>query len=1021
VGYRSGFNLEIDDSQEPDFEDLMGMYSGMAQSGPAASGVLQPAQAPTERVSPWESVSSAFQAVPGAVARGVTGAIRGVQGFNERGRERQQEMFGMQVEPFNPMRAPANIVKGQVERSFSNILSTPVGSRYVQELLTEGNLSRLESFLDKVAGVAETVGDSREMYEADEWSARLAQFMIDSGAVEMPSETSGVGGRPLMMDVARELGFNEAASFGVEALMPAFIPSLGVLGAAGIAARPGVGAGRFATTQLREVLERLVRQTPELSEVANTLASQTARSTSTVVSRLPEALRADVNFMAHLDDVQARYASTPTASRTWQQEPVEIWTSDVVARDPETGMRLRRDKDTPNGLSPGEHRKYMEMYNRILEANGNSKEQLEANLLAAAARAEGNPAAVWYPQQAMLNRIQDAAGDDIVGRALFEHLNDYHGTYSARSKPPDQALRATWNWLNEMLGVPAASELNLPIGMGSMPHSSQASKMTESMLTGRPFNKFSNPKTFTYRSSLNGNLGDIVADIHYARTMLNDPSFDEGLSLGSYLAMRDLGVEVANKNNMLAGDLQQRAWVGNADFTNVGGAEGTKPEPFDVTANNALDIVLDFIAAKAGLTNADIGIEAQRTDILSRIINNDPSLAQYVRTEFPHELLGPAPDAASALVRTLNSDEIKGVLTEAADAGRLSGISDFLTSITDTMAGFRLLPPSKRPAQIETFAQRLVNSGALNDEQLGVITDQIVAMTDGQFERFANSYLNLRRNLPNIRDLANNGGFSYDLDFSVTPLIGKWASNPSDPLAQAKGYAAAGYPMLGRVHNVGDIRNMTPDDFSNYIVNYMFENAEMFGKPRHGIGGWVKDGQFHLDVTIMTGSETNARAIGQSSNQMSITRFHGIDDPTGSQTLSPTVADIKPATALAQARKEIQGILVRNGLKDNTAEGLVKAAKKEIDSTYAATIDTMAPDDIHKLILDKALQMANSKYGIFIPTGGSGSALTSASVTSVNQRMAAAREHYKNVIEPIMLPKPTKLTSAIDYKQEIQR
>lgn len=769
-----------------------------------------------------------------------------------------------------------------IQNVLTNLANTPMGQAAIRGLQDENTLEKISSFLSMFEDYAEDISNSAAMFEADEYSAVVAQWLIDNNIVPFPEETSGAGGRPLMMDIAKNMGANAIEALGVEVLMPAYIPSLGMVPGivGGFATRPAVGVGQMATKRLREIVNRLVDQTPELAAKADEALEAFARVAPT--QGLPEALRSNQVFQKHLDDVMTRAANEgPESLRVWTRPEREIWGADTIARGPD-GAPLLKGSEASNGLTPGELKKYNKYRQDVIAAHG-SMDALEANLLEAVGRAEGVPAADWYPQQTFLNRIQDAVGDDVTGRAIFEYWNDVQARYSTRASPKNQALRAAWTFVTELMGAHPAEAHTVPRGMGSLGHTSQVVQVGRGLESPAMFTALKQPKNYTYAQSLSGNLGDIVVDIHYARSMLNNPKFSGGddLSIGAYLALRDLGMEIAQKNGMRPGDFQQRVWVGNAKFTEVGGKKAADlpieeiTRPFDVEAQTALDQVLQFLATESGATFGSTD------EILAAVLRNDPVLRTGLERRTPYSLLGAEPaESGEALIRTLNSEDLRGILENAASEGLLQGKSDFLTALFDPASGYRLMSSKEKLAAVETLASKMRESGGLSKAEYERAVEVFGRMDTDAFNRVGHNYLALDRQLDSVRSSIKaggkeGGGFTVDFDTAAVPVAH----------AGIRGFSVGAYPTLSR-----SFTNYSPSRIPDMLVRYIFDNAEFLDKSRHGVGGWVDPStkKLVLDVVVVSGSRQKSKLIAEVSNQKGIYNFGA---KSSDETFMDTVTD----------------------------------------------------------------------------------------------------------------------------------
>jgi hypothetical protein len=756
------------------------------------------------------------------------------------------------------------------------LAETPKGREVVEALANPESQQRFVSFMERTAEALESFGESSLMYELDNPSVLAAEALIASGLAQAPEVGSGAGGRPLLMDVASAEGLPGPLAFLSETLVVEHYPSM----------PPGVGAALGALTQAAGVFTRqfsgmLRRAAGSADELAETmgrvLPSAVGDAAGEVASAarlarqaaIPEPMRQVQSFMAKLDEVEARYVDNPAAVRQWAQPDAEPL-FDSIPRLPD-GTPAPKSPELPDGLTPAELRSYHSTRENAIRAHGGI-ENLEQAFLDAYARGNtrrgepGDPGD-WYPQQRVMNDIQDAAGDDVVGRALFEHLNDMHARASSRSQPRNQAVRAVFVWAHELLGAHPASMTTVPAGAGNMAHKSQAVQMGQGVTADSMLSMRGQPKNSAYTGSLSGNLNEIVADVHYYRTAMNDLFLSsefpkrkrlpfEEANIGAYLAVRDLGMDVARKNNLVAGDLQQRVWGGNAQLT---GVEGTV-EGFDATAAGAFDAVMGYLARRAG-------IEASPMETLRMVMRGDPNIARALN-ETPYEAMARSGDDLDRLVRELDPEAARDLINRGIETGSVAGPADAMRFLSEpdivrhlSTTARRLerlvIPPLERMAELNNLDPAHVESvrGILTRLGKGPAQEGI------PHDRAQNAFLNLDARYATLRDRIAGGGFTFDTTTNRMPQAGEGV----------QGFAVSPYNELQRVYPVGVLDD--DDSLAEAFASFFLTRWEFLAQPAHGLGGWENQGSLFLDVVVLPRLREAGERFGKMGRQMGMYNF----------------------------------------------------------------------------------------------------------------------------------------------------
>jgi hypothetical protein len=672
-----------------------------------------------------------------------------------------------------------------------------------------------------------------------------------------------------MMDVLRAEGFDDAAGFLAEIAIPGWAPSLGAAGGIATVAGPAIHGAAVLSRPLADVVRRLLSQAPELLEMTRTVddvlsaTTRVADDAGTAVARaaaamqnvnVPPALRGNRAFLSVLEET----AQMPTTSlRTWQTEPTDLFAS--IARGPD-GRPVLKTPETPGGLTQAQLDSYNEIQARALGAH-KSMDEMEGFLRAASDRAEGIPAADWYPQQQFMNWMQDAVGDDLLGRSLFSYLNREQARFSSRSNPRSQALRASWTFLLEVLGAHPAAAADLPVGFGGMSHGSQVQAVARGIESGFILDAMGQPKNTAYVRALDGNLGEPIIDVHFARSMLKDPDFlktgDDTMDLGTYLGLRDLAIQMSDRMGMLPSVMQQRVWVGNAKWTGVGGkAAANLPieevaRPFDMEARWAFDDVLDYIRRESGLPEG-----TTPADTFRAILGGDSRLQDFMRKHTAYDLIDAIPaNATEDLIRAMQPEDVRTLVQSAAEEGLMRGPRDFLAAMSDPTT-FRLLPADERNAGVMRLAEAMKERGRLTADQLRNVGEFLDGIKPNQFARVSQAYLSLERNAGNIMQSLRGGGFSVDFDFNRVPQLNQGI----------RGHIAGAYSSLQRSYPGASVNR--PDRIAGMIERFFFDRMQFLTHHRHGIGGWVDSGRLVLDVSVMAKGKKPLE-VGRQANQMS--------------------------------------------------------------------------------------------------------------------------------------------------------
>jgi hypothetical protein len=758
------------------------------------------------------------------------------------------------------------------------LAETPKGREVIEALANPESQQQFVSFMERTAEALESFGESSMMYELDNPSALAAEALIASGLAPAPERGSGAAGRPLMMDVAGAEGLPAPLALLSEMFVvehyPSMPPGVGAaLGAltqaAGVFSRQFSGVLRRAAGSADELAETMNRVLPSaVGEVAGEVANAARLAREAAI---PEPMRQMATFMNKLDEVETRYADNPAAVRQWAYDaPAPL---DIIDRV--DGVPVLKSAEHPNGLTAGELAAYHQARKEAIAAHG-SYEALETAVLDAYRRGSattGDSAPMdWYPQQQILNDIQDAVGDDVVGRALFEHLNDLHARASSRSKPRNQALRAVFVWAHEMLGVHPGSMLNMPVGAGANVHREQVLAMGQGVLNPRIIDLIRQPKNFTYSGSLSGNLNDVVADVHWYRTIMNDlrsgvddavrmPFEDAGI--GKYLAIRDFGIEIGRKHNIKPGTLQGRVWGGNAELTGVGGTSKDPVEPFDRTAAGAFDAVMGYLARSAGLDP-----NASSVDVMKMLMRGDPSLAAVLR-DTPYERMANISegDALADLVSNLDVNQARSVILEGAEAGRIGGLADAMRVYSEPDVYRRAKDtPAQRARLITPVFRAMAEKGFLAQDQVDAFLRFLASAKQGgtriEIGRLETTWMNIDSRLGNLLQGLSSGRRTF---FDTV------ANRMAQAGEGAKGFAVSPYNELQRAYPASVLDS--EDDLAEALAHFLLTRGEFLAEPAHGIGGQAYSGSLYLDVVVMPFAKSRSVSFGELGKQKGMYDF----------------------------------------------------------------------------------------------------------------------------------------------------
>lgn len=777
-----------------------------------------------------------------------------------------------------------------------------------------------------LAGIATWLEERQDGYVAwvlDRTSQNVANAMLESGEWKAPEgDLYGAGDQPIVMDVLQANGFTPLQSFIAEigvGVIPEQLPELGPAGIGLQEALPGAlaGAGLIASRSLSRLIRGtidtlsnmdIIKRVPDAlqaatrnldviadavrpgAQIADELASAVVRSADELagaapnaienaIHMVPGALRDNESFLTTFGQVQARYANDLDELqniRVWRR-PVQTAPLDTAIARGEDGLPLLKSPGVPNGLTQAQYDIYHRTLNEVYDAHG-GKANLERHLMDLYERSRGvatatpqgmpvgpNPAADWYPQQQLLNLFQDAVGDDVVGRAMFEYLNNVQARYSSRTPPENQAARAIWNFVMQALGQHPGAVSNPP-GWSHLYAAGQQRAVAAGVTNPEILDLLDQIKNTVYRHSLSGDLGDIVADVHYARTLFNQPRLnlagDYAMGIGQYLALRDIGVEVARKHGILPGALQAGVWIENAGFT---GVKKSKYGLFSFAQEgmDAMTGVIGYIrsmdpslkdVSDPGLLRRILQGDQQIKDIVSRITGyGDPTLS-----------------GVESIAQAMTPSAAWATLEAGARAGVVEGPADILTAATDF--GLRDVgTPETWADRVRSLADAMVSRGTL-DEVARARVDDLIALRSSNptnFDRIATNWAKIDTNFQqiaaNLRD-PEVGGFTLDLTAEIVPLVGS-----------ASGHYVGAYPTLQRRVPLASLQNS--QQVADVLSRYILDRAEFLAYPRSVLGGFVdfenNATELILDVSLGIRNADIAADVGRASDQISMFR---IDD-----------------------------------------------------------------------------------------------------------------------------------------------
>jgi len=222
-----------------------------------------------------------------------------------------------------------------------------------------------------------------------------------------------------------------------------------------------------------------------------------------------------------------------------------------------------------------------------------------------------------------------------------------------------------------------------------------------------------------------------------------------------------------------------------------------------------------------------------------------------------------------------------GGAAAAMAAPRLGGqnnFSDVIRDFTDEAVSSRqAVQTGQDPVVLRQQVEELANTVAASNPEmrsLQTATSRIIQLDDQGLSRFSASLRGINRNRRAVSTSLNNGGFTYDFDRGMVPMM----AAHTDPKTGARnvdvyGYAVSPYPDLGIAVPVQTFPLSNPDALAEIATQFISERAPVLSRPHHAIGGWVNEGIFYFDISVLTLNRNEAIRIGQQANQKSVADF----------------------------------------------------------------------------------------------------------------------------------------------------
>jgi len=528
VGPPEGVDVN-DESQWREIEqpDLMGMYDQMAQAGPQG-------QDSTGYRNPLAPIASA---VGGAYSRVMEGPVG-------------QVLDAYEQSYMAPAGVVGSIFRGAASGDFSDLARIAETGRYEPGDVTGNQWADIPFtvLLDPMTYISPGSGATRVTAAAG--AATGSRAARASRAVELAAQNAS--------QIAESYGQETAEAVRAFAELAQAAARSGTTPENMVRGVPAALVGLPRFNYYRRQVDELIAagndpRTWRLAPTRNPIIER--EMTYTVPKDVPPESRRALNVRSSAEVVD-----------DFAEEGVE-----AVASLADSGLELSGEVASAGvrgvDMSPGWSAEYNDAMARI-RANQERVEQWYR------AGAE-SPNAYWYDQQEVLDSVIDAVAggrrwtQEVVrdGRAVFMMLNDLQAMASPGSTPPTQLRRALYIFEEMIKGTPISQIQNapgkeklldrynatlptparrlpgdvdpatltypdeLPPGMGSNKWKGQRTGMArvQENVRGDP-RQWSDPeqvfgagtwKTSGYSRALGGDLGDVVADMHYARALMH--------------------------------------------------------------------------------------------------------------------------------------------------------------------------------------------------------------------------------------------------------------------------------------------------------------------------------------------------------------------------------------------------------------------------------------------------------------------------------------------------------------------